>query len=860
MDESLNLRKKIQNFPDISAKPQKNVQSAERIQKKALEIQMPESVVVRYLKKNRENLNLSVPSSLNSRTHMLNPNANSPKKQEKKKSNTLNFQLPGLLHRFVDNLRKISIYRSVKKLKNFHYSIINDLSYYHQLTNLSRENFLIWISNWILYSKFLKCLPKIIRKLSFSPIYPTGYFRVIFDILMMINTIFYFVMIPLRLSFKIDFWHEFFASDAQAINLFVFVSFFLFFFDIFLNFNTSYYEKGELIQSRLEISKNYLKNNFFKDIISLIYIFYRSIKPSEITSEWEILSIFYFLRYQNLNKSFHRIEEFLFLDQSHANIFSLVKLIFRVLLLCHFLACIWHYIGYINSNKEITWLLDQGILDSCWTVRYIESLYFVAVVTNTVGFGDITPVNIQEKAFCIVFIYITCGVFAYTINSVGMILRNINKLKQDYKDHLNNLNGYLQHKKIDHSLRMKLKHYLDYIYYEEKLNAYEDSQQILQKLSNALKEELLLNANGIHLRSVPVFTKNFSEKTLRKITNEMKETNVVPGEIIYNQSQTNDFTFYILKKGEINLFIESSNEKLTSMKTILPGQTFGEYSFFTNMARETSAKSTTFSSFFEIKLEEFIKIIKENEEDFENYCLIKDKIVMKNDFAPINLNCFSCNGSTHLSIDCPLLSINVSKVQTISKWLFSKEQERRNYLRRKRKKINSVKISKKIQSLSNLFFNDGEESEENDSEKTHSQENSLEEIQFLNRNNIYLENDESEDSVENINLHGFDTIKNYNIYYPTDNFENKYKKVEKPRASYQNISATHHEIINIKKQVKTSKNLIHGQSFFKINNDIMESHNKIEHGPKKEKGTSYFLKEKWSKLKNFCRKILKFKK
>lgn len=39
----------------------------------------------------------------------------------------------------------------------------------------------------------------------------------------------------------------------------------------------------------------------------------------------------------------------------------------------------------------------------------------------TVGYGDITPVSWQEKAYVIVVIIFSCGMFGYSMNTIGAI-------------------------------------------------------------------------------------------------------------------------------------------------------------------------------------------------------------------------------------------------------------------------------------------------------------------------------------------------------------------------------------------------------------------------------------------------------
>ena len=43
----------------------------------------------------------------------------------------------------------------------------------------------------------------------------------------------------------------------------------------------------------------------------------------------------------------------------------------------------------------------------------------------TVGYGDITPITNFEKIFIIFITILTCGVFAYSVNTIGSIFREI---------------------------------------------------------------------------------------------------------------------------------------------------------------------------------------------------------------------------------------------------------------------------------------------------------------------------------------------------------------------------------------------------------------------------------------------------
>jgi voltage-gated potassium channel Kch len=63
-----------------------------------------------------------------------------------------------------------------------------------------------------------------------------------------------------------------------------------------------------------------------------------------------------------------------------------------VLLINHFIACIWIFITF-NSDEETNWITETGYSESKPYELYIASNYFVMQTLTTVGYGDISIVN-----------------------------------------------------------------------------------------------------------------------------------------------------------------------------------------------------------------------------------------------------------------------------------------------------------------------------------------------------------------------------------------------------------------------------------------------------------------------------------
>ena len=83
------------------------------------------------------------------------------------------------------------------------------------------------------------------------------------------------------------------------------------------------------------------------------------------------------------------------------------------------------------------------------------------------------------------------------------------------------------------TLQTRIREYLNFIWREEKSQNMEEEKKIINSLSHSLKEELNLEAYGFFLKNNPIFTNFFSEHSLKKLVNVMKEIFVTPDDVIF---------------------------------------------------------------------------------------------------------------------------------------------------------------------------------------------------------------------------------------------------------------------------------------------------------------------------------------
>lgn len=94
-----------------------------------------------------------------------------------------------------------------------------------------------------------------------------------------------------------------------------------------------------------------------------------------------------------------------------------------IFIMAHLCGCGFIYVTKFNvdNDSSLTWLKKYNFDSLQWQEQYLQCLYFAFITMITVGYGDITPVSLEEKIYVILMTLISCGQFAYSINTIGTI-------------------------------------------------------------------------------------------------------------------------------------------------------------------------------------------------------------------------------------------------------------------------------------------------------------------------------------------------------------------------------------------------------------------------------------------------------
>ena len=134
--------------------------------------------------------------------------------------------------KFMRYLRENTIYRRPKHLKTHHYDMINDWVLYDN--NKDENSIFAFFSE----NRFFRLCGQIFAKLISGPlkeklkhffgkkigvIHPTKTFRLIWDLIQIILTIIYSVIVPIRIGFEMDLMDGFIPNSLQFFATFLLV-------------------------------------------------------------------------------------------------------------------------------------------------------------------------------------------------------------------------------------------------------------------------------------------------------------------------------------------------------------------------------------------------------------------------------------------------------------------------------------------------------------------------------------------------------------------------------------------------------------------------------------------------------------
>ena len=406
---------------------------------------------------------------------------------------------------------------------------------------------------------------------------PDSIYIKIFDSLLFISSLIYFICVPFLLS------KNYFIVKENNSSKIIFMSIdIIYILDIILGFFRAYHNYDEyLIRKAKKIFYHYLRTWFLLDFIQAIP-YYSIIKLMEhyIFNDNKLtislygyhtfnprLYILLLFKITKLYKMFNNNSTIAYYSEilSRNEIFddhkSIILTFFITIFFLNLSTCLFIFLG---NNAYPGWIIKLNIQDESYIYIYLTSVYFIIVTITTVGYGDITGGTFPEIAFQIFLLIIGTIAYSFTISYISNYIIKSNQKSMTFEKHLEILQEIkLHHPKMEESL------YKDVLrnIYNEQLYERKDKHLLFDCLPYSLKNKLIMEMYKPIIKNFVFFKDIDNSDFIVKVITSLKPLISFKGDIVIQEGDYIKEVIFI-KKGIIalNICIDLDEPELSLKK------------------------------------------------------------------------------------------------------------------------------------------------------------------------------------------------------------------------------------------------------------------------------------------------------
>ncbi|CAE7740577.1 eag [Symbiodinium sp. CCMP2456] len=332
-----------------------------------------------------------------------------------------------------------------------------------------------------------------------KPLHPEGLFRIAWDTLALVLVTVDGFLTPVAIAWDLD-------TEANFVFQASFLCSFAFWFmDVFCNFNTAVYLRGNLIYARSTIAMQYLKSWLLFDILLILLdclnLFTTSIGNLAALRVARLVRALRLVRLLKMSKLHDMIQEVAAASgrQWIMLVIAIANTACRILVVAHILACIWIWLGrWVEASQGVSWIEISGAKDLGIYVQWLHSLRYVI---NSPSPPSIAPNSATERVFDISAYMFSLMVIGSAISAVAGTLNDLRALNEERARQRREVRMYLTSQNAGYELIGRVMKFVDYKL--EKMTAFSFDESLI---SPTLYTELFVGQRGKFLSKLPIFS------------------------------------------------------------------------------------------------------------------------------------------------------------------------------------------------------------------------------------------------------------------------------------------------------------------------------------------------------------------
>jgi voltage-gated potassium channel len=434
--------------------------------------------------------------------------------------------------------------------------------------------------------------------------HPDSRFRRIWNFVTLIGYLFYIFSLPLHVM-------KFLGGNSFRDDLILFIAGYMFDAFFAVNFYLQrncfmYLEEGLIVFQQDQIVQNFdCAHNIKKEVLALSPFDALSI-VDELRSCCHLFRLIKIFRVLDVVKCFDVLDK---IGGNHIA-FRVIKLNFSLLIVCHWVGCLWHgcaslgdTLGFPSNwrqvdEEDLSLSIDHS--DMMGFAAYLRSVYWAIVGMSTVGYGDIVPTNVLETTYTTVIILFGGLVLPAIVGGLAAYLGSLNLDVVSHEKKLLLAKTYMRNSDVDKDLVDKVMNFYDYLWSRQGTI---DEETIMNELPGSLRQRVAMFVNSIHIEAVP-FLSLSDDSTKELLLSLLKPRVFMPNDFAVHKGELGTNMYFITKGSMVVL---SEDQKIL-FSFLQSGDHFGESALLHTVATEYSVKAITYCDCFILNKDDFLEV------------------------------------------------------------------------------------------------------------------------------------------------------------------------------------------------------------------------------------------------------------
>ena len=394
-------------------------------------------------------------------------------------------------------------------------------------------------------------------------------------------------------------------------------------FDVLVQFNVALERDGVVITDRRLIMKQYLRGTFLVDLVSSIP--WDRLQPSSSSFVYIhcVTIIVRLSRLRRMDALETQVEKLQYrIDNKLVWLFMNVLKLFSVLiLLAHWFACLWFYIGTSTESEVTNWFSTATFTRTDFWSCYVASLYFIITTMITVGYGDEHAVTEMEKIYVMCVMMIAWMVLLVIAGVLTSTIVRYDEQGAKFSEMMNRSMKYMIRNHIDSQLQSFVRTFLlQQIEHEATEEVHNELMTHLES-SSRMKSEVYVGLWGKHLKRYGWFSR-FPPHLLGNVCSGCDMIRYSPGDVVVRPGNIGDGMYFVIK-GRLHETSTVPSSKVTGRLSLSAdatkaelahGDFFGQKSLFLPMKWLSEVKCLTYCELLFLPKDKLEEWMNENEE------------------------------------------------------------------------------------------------------------------------------------------------------------------------------------------------------------------------------------------------------